>query len=74
MDVTSVKRAGFLILGLICAYFLANTVSVAFLSTLRLSGAVMSVGGFLIFAIIFLLILRGLEKISGMVFFAFDLK
>lgn len=74
MDVTSGKKAGFLILGLICAYFLANAISVALLSTLHLSGAVMSVGGFLLFAIIFLLILKGLEKISGMVFFAFDLK
>jgi len=74
MDAVTGKKAIFLILGLVCAYFLANTISVAFLSAFRLNGPAGAVGGFLLFAIIFLLILKGFERISGMVFFAFGLK
>ena len=72
MDVTSAKKAVLLIIGLTCAYFLATIISVALLSRLQLSAPVGAVCGFLLFAIIFLLIIRGIEKISGRVFFTFN--
>ncbi len=74
MEVNTGRKVAVLILGLICAYFLAKTISVALLSAFRLSEPVQAVGGFLLFAVVFLLILKGLEKVFGMVFFTLNLK
>jgi ABC-type multidrug transport system permease subunit len=68
------KRMIVIIIGMIVAYFLANAFTSAILSPFRLDVAVEAVAGFLLFAIFFLLILKGLEKVSGMVLFAFNFK
>ena len=74
METTPVKRGIVLLAGMIVAYILANIFTSALLSPFRLDEATRAVAGFLLFAILFLLILKGIEKVSGMAFFAFDFR
>jgi hypothetical protein len=73
MEVSQGKRLVVIIGGMICAYFLAGTVSAALLARFRLDAAAGAVAGFLLFAILFLLILKGIGKVFGTVFFPFNL-
>lgn len=74
MEPSPAQRGIVIIVGMIAAFFLANVITFALLSPFRMDDAVRAVAGFLLFAVIFLLIIRGIEKITGMVMFAFNLK
>jgi len=71
MDLSTVKRAGTIILVLLCAILVANTLSNLFMNALGLSGAVGFVMGFVLYAILFFSVLYLFEKFFAIRIFRF---
>jgi hypothetical protein len=73
MDVPSLKRIIGVVLGLLAAFFLANLLTTIFLRLSGISGGAGAVAGLVIFGVVFISILQGIEKLTGIGFFRFDL-
>ena len=71
MDLSTVKRAGTIILVLLCAILVANTLSNIVMNALGLSGVVGFVMGFVLYAILFFSVLYLFEKFFAIRIFRF---
>lgn len=70
MSTSAVKRIGTIILALLCSWVVADRVSLAIARMLGLSGPGLYVASFVLYAVIFLLVLYGIQKVLGV--FIFD--
>jgi hypothetical protein len=71
MDLSTLKRAGTLILVLLCAILVATALSNIIMSALGLSGVVAFVMGFIVYAVLFFGVLYLFERFLGITIFHF---
>jgi hypothetical protein len=65
VDTTAGKKIGAIILAILCSYVIAQYLSVAGARLLGLHGAEMYFASFVLYAVIFLLVLTGLQRAFG---------
>jgi hypothetical protein len=65
MDTGSGKKIGLIVLAILCSYVIAQYLSVAGARMLGLHGAEMYFVSFVLYAVIFLLVLTGLQRAFG---------
>ena len=65
MDTTVLKKAGIMLVTIICAYLLADVLTNMLLSMVHISGAAGAVAGLILFGILFFSILEGIERLTG---------
>ena len=70
MDTSPAKRIGAIILAILCAWVIADFLSRAIARMLGLHDTVLYLASFILYAVIFLLVLMGIQKVLGV--FIFD--
>ena len=65
MDIQSGKTFGAIILALLCSWVVAQYLSLAIARMIGVSGPELSLVSFILYAVIFLLVLSGLQKLFG---------
>jgi len=71
-ETMSVKKVIILIVGILAAFFITNTMTTVALSLSGLKGAAVVVVGFIVYAVIFFAVLQLLQNYAHFVFFGFD--
>jgi len=72
MEPGAIKKVITLLVGILVAFFIANTLSDAIVMLTGLKGAAGMIVSFVLYVVIFLAVLQLLEKYAHMVFFGFD--
>lgn len=66
-----VRRWGVIILGILCAYFIADILAYMLVRLTGLSGPAQFIAGFVIYAVLFFAVLYIIQRLTGTVFFDF---
>ena len=65
MDVQSGKKIGAIVLALLCSWVIARYLSLAVTRMISVSGPEQYLVSFILYAVIFLLVVSGLQKVFG---------
>jgi len=71
MDISSVRKWAFFLIGILCSILIADTLSNIIVTALGLNGWIRFIVSFILYAVLFFGILYAIEKIFGIRFFDF---
>jgi hypothetical protein len=71
MELSTLKRAGVIVMSILCSFFIADLLTNALIRAVGLSAGSGAVAGLIVFGILFFSILQLIEKLTGTGIFRF---